>query len=243
MPRLPWIHPGDSDTPFPPLRYALDEPNGLLAAGGNLSPRRLLMAYRRGIFPWFGDDEPILWWSPDPRAVLFPEDLRISRSLRKTLRQGRFEHSMDQAFDAVILACAEPRRDTDETWITSDMMEAYARLHRLGWAHSVETWQGEQLVGGLYGVSVGRVFFGESMFSRVSDASKTALVYLVHTLAAWGYQMIDVQQDTDHMRTMGSRLIARERFVQYLERWGDPPIPAGEWPMRPQPDAVRRSRG
>src|SRR4051794_39794809 len=166
---IPWLGAQD---PFPPVERALVEPNGLLAAGGDLSPERLLDAYGRGIFPWFNDEDPVLWWSPDPRMVLFPRELHISRSLRRALRGGSFSVTLDRAFDAVVRGCAAPRDDHDGTWITTDMMRAYSRLAQLGHAHSVETWEGPELVGGLYGVAIGRVFYGEPMFSRRSNASK-----------------------------------------------------------------------
>ena len=168
MSSIPWL---DSDDPFPPVDHALIEPNGLLAAGADLSPERLLDAYARGIFPWFNEDDPVLWWSPDPRMVLFPRDLHVSKSLRRTIRSGRFSVTVDRAFDAVMEGCAAPRPQQDGTWITADMVNAYTRLAQLGFAHSVETWEGSELVGGLYGVALGRVFYGESMFSRRSDGS------------------------------------------------------------------------
>jgi len=190
------LDPRDPDAPFPPAEAALREPNGLLAVGGDLSPRRLLRAYRSGAFPWYGEGQPILWWSPDPRAVLLPERVRVSRSLRRTLRRGLFRVTVDRAFDAVIEACATvPRPGQDGTWITPEMAAAYRRLHRLGHAHSVEAWTRDgELAGGLYGVAIGRVFFGESMFSRRSDASKVALVTLCRALEAWGYGLVDARR-------------------------------------------------
>ena len=167
-----WLDPQSDPAQFPDPGYALEEPNGLLAVGGDLSPARLLNAYRQGIFPWYSNDQPILWWSPDPRAVLFPDKFRISRSLRKTLRKCPFRVTLDTAFAAVIDACSKPRGDNDGTWITDEMKQAYVQLHRIGFAHSVECWEGDELVGGLYGVSMGKVFFGESMFARTSDASE-----------------------------------------------------------------------
>ena len=219
------------DLGFPPLESALEDPNGLLAAGGDLSVPRLLEAYRHGIFPWYEEPQPILWWSPDPRSVLFPRELHVSRSLRRVLRSGRYRVSIDSCFERVIEACAGPRRTTTETWIGSDMQRAYARLHRSGFAHSVETWRGSTLVGGLYGVCVGRVFFGESMFSLEADASKVALVCLAGQLLEWQFALIDCQQHTEHMQRMGARTIAREDFRAILERNTGLPAPASPWEL------------
>lgn len=227
---IPFLSPTD---PFPPVEFALREPNGLLAAGGDLSPDRLITAYKEGIFPWFGEDDPILWWSPDPRMVLYVSDLHVSRSLGKVLRSGRFQVTFDRAFGEVVRTCAEARRDHEGTWITSDMEEAYLRLAELGYAHSVEAWRDGELAGGLYGVAVGRMFFGESMFTKVSDASKVALVRLARQLAAWGAPMIDCQMSTRHLASMGARDIPRVDFlrdVRYLVQ--QPPIPG---PWAPQP--------
>jgi leucyl/phenylalanyl-tRNA--protein transferase len=217
----------DAEDPFPPVDEALRTPNGLLAAGADLSPGRLLDAYRRGIFPWFGDEDPLLWWSPDPRMVLLVDELRVSRSLRKTLRAGRFRVTADRAFSAVVRGCAEPRADDDGTWITTEMRAAYARLAALGYAHSVETWQGDALVGGLYGVAIGRIFFGESMFARASDASKVALATLVRWLQRWDFRMIDCQMSTAHLASLGAREIPRREFLAEVERAVcEPSIPA-----------------
>ena len=207
---------------FPPLEHALEEPDGLLAAGGDLSPERLLDAYSRGIFPWLDKDQPILWWSPNPRAVLFPEQLHVSRSLRKTLRKGHYQVSLDRQFSRVIRACAEPRHYSEGTWITAEMIHAYERLHRLGHAHSVEAWLDGELVGGLYGVALGRIFFGESMFSRATDASKVAFVHLVGQLARWGYQLIDCQVESPHLTSLGATLIPRPHFQRLLQQWVPP---------------------
>ncbi len=226
---LPWIDTDDPLAPFPDARKALREPDGLLAFGGDLSPQRLLRAYRHGIFPWYGPGQPILWWSPDPRAVLFPERLHVSRSLRRTLRRGRFRVSFDRAFDAVTGACAEPRAGQDGTWITPEMRAAYGRLHRLGAAHSVEVWYGDELAGGLYGVAIGRVFFGESMFSRRSDASKVALVHLAHTLRVWGYGLIDAQIRSAHLERLGVEAVPRGRFLELLDRWCEQPGHPPPW--------------
>lgn len=210
---IPWLDSGD---PFPEVERALAEPNGLLAAGADLSLPRLLEAYRNGIFPWFSHDQPILWWSPDPRMVLFPAELRVSRSLARTLRNARFEVRADTAFDAVIEGCRQPRRGESGTWITEEMAEAYCTLHRAGIAHSVEAWLDDKLVGGLYGVALGRAFFGESMFARVSDASKVALVALGRQLQHWGFGMIDCQMNTAHLASMGAREIPRADFTRRL---------------------------
>lgn len=210
---IPWLVSGD---PFPEVERALAEPNGLLAAGAELSLPRLLEAYRNGIFPWFTDDQPILWWSPDPRMVLFPADLKVSRSLARTLRNMRFEVRADTAFDQVIDGCRQPRRAESGTWITDEMAGAYGALHRAGFAHSVETWLDGELVGGLYGVALGRAFFGESMFARVSDASKVALVALARQLEHWGFGVIDCQMNTAHLASFGAREIPRAEFTRRL---------------------------
>jgi leucyl/phenylalanyl-tRNA--protein transferase len=217
----------DAEDPFPPVDDAMREPNGLLAAGGDLSPARLLDAYRRGIFPWFGDEDPLLWWSPDPRMVLYVDELRVSRSLRKTIRGGRFNVTADRAFSAVMSGCAEPREDQDGTWITTEMRAAYARLAAMGYAHSVEAWSGGDLVGGLYGVAIGRVYFGESMFTRVTDASKVAFVTLVRQLQQWGFRLIDCQMPTAHLASFGAREIPRREFLAEVDRAVlEPPIPS-----------------
>jgi leucyl/phenylalanyl-tRNA--protein transferase len=215
--------------PFPDPALAETEPNGLLAVGGDLSPQRLRNAYRLGIFPWYSAGQPILWWSPDPRLVLFPDGLRISRSLRRTLRRGTFSISLDRAFGAVIRACAAPRPDADGTWILPEIARAYERLHALGLAHSAEAWQDDELVGGLYGVAIGRTFFGESMFSRASDASKVALVHLVRSLAAWGYALIDCQVYTPHLASLGAVEIPRAEFQRRLAEAVDAPVAAQAW--------------
>jgi len=210
------------------------EPDGLLALGGDLSAQRLLAAYRQGIFPWYSNGQPILWWSPDPRLVLVLERLRISRSLRKTLRQAPFRVSIDEAFAAVIAACSAPREDGGGTWLTAEMIDAYGDLHRLGHAHSVECWRNDVLVGGLYGVSVGRVFFGESMFSALSNASKVALVYLVRHLQAWDFRLLDCQLDSAHLRRLGAETMPREQFIAGLRRECAQPHRLGPW--RAEPD-------
>jgi leucyl/phenylalanyl-tRNA--protein transferase len=211
---IPWLR---GNAPFPPVTKALDSPNGLLCAGGDLSSQRLVDAYRHGIFPWFSEGDPILWWSPDPRMVLFPEELKVSRSLRKALARGVFETRMDTAFRAVMEECARPREGQGGTWIVPEMVDAYTRLHHLGLAHSVESWRDGELVGGLYGVALGRVFFGESMFARATDASKVALVKLVERLRAREFRVIDCQQATGHLASLGAREIPRSAFVRLLK--------------------------
>jgi leucyl/phenylalanyl-tRNA--protein transferase len=201
---------------FPPLEKALREPNGLLAAGGDLSADRLVQAYRHGCFPWFQDGQPILWWSPDPRTVLLPEQLHVSRSLAKVMRQQAYRVTFDQDFAAVIRACAAPRSYANETWITRDMQEAYLELHRRGHAHSVEVWAGDELVGGLYGLAMGTLFFGESMFSRADNASKVGFATLVEHLKEWGFVLIDCQMPTQHLQSFGAASIPRSEFAQYL---------------------------
>ncbi len=227
--RLPWLDPHNDSQPFPHPDRALSEPDGLLAAGGSLTPRRLLRAYRMGIFPWYSADQPILWWSPDPRLVLFPESARVSRSLRKTLRKGLLTFTADTVFERVVAACAAPRRGAPGTWITPEMHHAYCRLHRLGHAHSIETWQEGELVGGLYGVAVGRVFYGESMFSWTRDASKVALVALATQLWRWDFALIDCQVTTDHLLSMGAADIPRTAFLQLLERYCPQPGQPSPW--------------
>ncbi len=207
------------EAPFPPIQLALDEPNGLLAAGGDLSPERLLSAYRQGIFPWYSEGEPILWWSPAPRAVLFPNELQIPRSLKKRVRQHPFQITLNRDFPAVIRSCAAPRRNSTQepgTWITEEMAEAYIRLHQMGFAHSIECWEGGELAGGLYGVSIGHLFCGESMFSRSSDASKIALLALVEKALEVGIGLIDIQMMTPHLQRMGAREISRTEYQRLL---------------------------
>jgi leucyl/phenylalanyl-tRNA--protein transferase len=211
---VPWLH---GDAPFPPVSKALRSPNGLLCAGGELTPQRLIEAYRQGIFPWFSEGDPVLWWSPDPRMVLFPEELKVSRSLRKTLQRGIYETRFDSAFREVMEACAEPREGQNGTWIMPEMIAAYTRLHHIGLAHSVESWREGELVGGLYGIALGKVFFGESMFSRATDASKVALVRLVEALRERGFRVIDCQQATAHLASLGAREIPRTEFSKLLQ--------------------------
>jgi leucyl/phenylalanyl-tRNA--protein transferase len=227
---IPWLGARD---PFPPVEYALRDPNGLLAAGADLSPLRLLDAYRQGIFPWYSDGDPVLWWSPDPRMVLFLDELRVTRSLRRVIRAQRFTITMDTAFHQVMLGCAAPRADQEGTWITPDILEAYAALSELGYAHSVEAWAGDELAGGLYGVAIGRMFFGESMFARQTDASKVAFAHLVLQLRHWGFEMIDCQMSTAHLASLGAREEPRARFNERLSRLVRlEPIP-GPWQVDP----------
>ncbi|GMR03566.1 MAG: leucyl/phenylalanyl-tRNA--protein transferase [Gammaproteobacteria bacterium] len=212
------LNPHSADFRFPPADLA--SPEGLLAIGGDLRAERLLEAYRHGIFPWYNEDQPILWWSPDPRAVLFPKKLKVSRSLKKTLRANTFKVSFDTCFREVTQACALPRRKhgAGGTWITREMLEAYCRLHEQGYAHSVESWVEDRLVGGLYGVALGGVFFGESMFSRASNASKVAFVHLVRQLEAWGYTLIDCQVPSAHLESLGAEEIRRRDFLTLLDK-------------------------
>lgn len=222
---IPWLQASD---PFPPVEAARRVPNGLLAAGADLTPQRLLDAYTRGIFPWFNPGEPILWWSPDPRMVLFPQEFRPSRSLRKRLRRRDYEVRVDTAFRQVMLGCAAPRRGQHGSWITPQMVEAYTHLNTLGYAHSVETWMQGELVGGLYGVAIGRVFFGESMFARVTDASKIAFAHLVAQLMHWDFGLIDCQMSTRHLASLGAREIPRSEFIALLARFTA--LPGPQWP-------------
>lgn len=216
MSQISWLSPHNLD--FPAAEHALADPNGLLAVGGDLSPARLERAYRLGIFPWYQQGQPLLWWSPDPRTILRPEKLHISRSMRKFLRQTHFTVTMDQDFAGVMAACSEPRDYTDSTWITPEMQAAYCELHARGIAHSVEVWDGNQLVGGLYGVALGKVFFGESMFSRQSNASKTGFIRLVKQLGEWGVELIDCQMPTEHLFSLGAESIPRHDFRLLLAR-------------------------
>jgi leucyl/phenylalanyl-tRNA--protein transferase len=227
--KLTILNPNNPEQDFPPVSKALSEPNGLLAVGGCLSETRLLNAYRQGIFPWYNPDEPILWWSPDPRLVLFPDKLQVSKSLRKTLRKNTFQVTFDTAFNEVIVACAQPRENSGGTWITADIRRAYNRLHQLGYAHSVEAWQDGDLVGGLYGVALGQVFFGESMFHTCTDASKVAFVTIVEQLKTWGYQVIDCQVHTQHLTSLGAEEISRNLFVQLLDQYCRQPADGLAW--------------
>ena len=216
---------------FPRSDYA--DPSGLLAVGGDLSSERLLEAYRLGIFPWYSDDQPILWWSPDPRFVLHLEDFHVSRSLRKTLRKAIFQVTADRAFDEVIAACATVSREGQNgTWITPEMQQAYCDLHGLGYAHSVETWFEGKLVGGIYGVSLGKAFFGESMFHRKTDASKVALTALVEKLKSWDFHFLDAQMTTEHMMSLGAREVSRRVFLKQLRSALQHPTKRGKWRIK-----------
>ena len=221
---VPVLGPRD---PFPPLERALRRPNGLLAVGRTLSVATLLEAYAQGIFPWFSEGDPILWWSPDPRIVLVPSELHVARSLARRMKKGDHHVTADTAFADVIQACAAPRATEDGTWINRRMITAYGRLHEAGFAHSIETWMDGQLAGGLYGVAIGRAFFGESMFARRTDASKIALVHLARQLEAWGFGVIDCQMKTEHLATFGAREIPRREFAAWIRGLvQEPPIPA-----------------
>lgn len=217
--QLTQLDPTQPSQMFPELRKALKDPNGLLAFGGCLSATRLVNAYRHGIFPWYNAGEPILWWSPDPRLVVYPERINTSRSLNKTLRKQLFEIRYDSAFLDVMEACAEPRTDGAGTWISADMLSAYQALHQQGVAHSVEAWQNGELVGGLYGVTIGKVFFGESMFHRRTDASKVVFVNLAQQLSAWGYELIDCQVTSEHLLSLGAEEISRSAFRSLLDKF------------------------
>ena len=230
---IPWLENG---APFPPLKQALREPNGLLAAGGDLSPERLLAAYQHGIFPWFSDDQPILWWSPDPRMVLFPQEFRLAKSLQKRLKRNEFLVSTDTAFSKVMQACAQTKREGQPgTWISQEIIDGYTRLHELGVAHSVEAWEltpedesAPKLVGGLYGVAIGRMFYGESMFSHRTDASKAAFAHLLRYLQTANFGLLDCQMKTAHLASLGAREIGRTEFIEQLNQLTAAPSPA--WP-------------
>lgn len=228
MIRIPMLATGSIDD-FPPIELALKEPDGLLCAGGDLSTDRLLRAYRRGIFPWFNAGEPILWWSPDPRCVFDLAELKPSRSLRRFTRQCGWSISADQDFERVIAACAAPRDGNPGTWISADMRAAYSALHQLGHAHSVEVWDGPRLVGGIYGIALGRVFFGESMFSACSNGSKIALFALARQLSDWGFVLIDGQVRNPHLLSLGAIEIPRRQFAHLLERHCAGTPTAGSW--------------
>jgi len=224
---IPWLGP---DAPFPPLAAALDEPNGLLAASADLSPKRLLDAYRRGIFPWYSGDQPVLWWSPDPRMVLFVDEFRVARSLRKRVKQQAVEVRADTSFRDVVEACANVLRPGQSgTWITPAIVDAYTALHEGGHAHSVEAWRDGEMVGGLYGVAIGRMFYGESMFALEPDASKVALVHLVRILRMLRFPMIDCQQETVHLASFGARPIPRRQFADCVAALVNSIEPGGSW--------------
>ncbi len=223
-----WLRPDD---PFPPVTAALTEPNGLLAAGGELTDARLIDAYRCGIFPWYSPGQPVLWWSPDPRTVLIPHELKVSRSLNKALRNRAYEVRADSSFRAVMQACAEPRAEQNDTWISAEMITAYCALHEQGLAHSIETWIDGELAGGLYGVALGRMFYGESMFTRASDASKIALVHLARQLERWQFGMIDCQVHTGHLAFLGARAVPRADFTRKLQELVNYEGVSGRWEL------------
>ncbi|MFA5984186.1 MAG: leucyl/phenylalanyl-tRNA--protein transferase [Methylococcaceae bacterium] len=227
--QLTLLDPYNPQQSFPPLSYALEEPNGLIAIGGCLSPARLLNAYRHGIFPWYNPGEPILWWSPNPRLVMYPDKIRISHSLAKTLRKQLFNITFDQAFSEVISACAQTRISTGGTWISPEIHHAYTKLHELGIAHSVEAWNNGKLVGGLYGIALGQIFFGESMFHSQTNASKVAYATLVERLRLWGYQLIDCQVHTQHLASLGAEEIERDHFIRLLDNYYNQSVQATAW--------------
>ncbi len=217
---------------FPPTKLALTDPDGLLAIGGDLTSEWLIAAYRKGIFPWFNENEPILWWTPNPRSVLFIKDLIVRKSLKKTLRKKKFTVTLDTAFTDVMKNCAKiSRPDQDGTWISEEMLNAYQNLHNDGYAHSVEVWQKNELVGGLYGIAIGKMFFGESMFAKTSDASKVALVALCEQLKEWGFEVIDTQVETSHLKSLGARLVNRAKFEYLLEKNTLKPFPPKKWQL------------
>ncbi len=229
-PQIAWINADDPPDTFPDVERAFDVPDGLLAAGGDLSEERLLYAYSHGIFPWYSEGQPILWWSPDPRCVIYPERLHVTRRLARALRHSGFELSFDTAFESVIDRCAQDRPGQDGTWITPEMRDAYCRLHRNGWAHSVEVWQGERLAGGLYGLAIDRMFFGESMFSDESNGSKAALVALCSLMIDWNFRLLDCQLESPHLRSLGADVIPRSQFCNELRRFCASLDKQAEWP-------------
>lgn len=232
---LTWLDPSDVNSPFPSPEEALDYPEGLVAAGGDLSHVRLLRAYQEGIFPWYEHQQPILWWSPDPRGLLYPRDFKAHRRFKRELSKFPWRISYDEAFQRVITACAEPRSYTQSTWITKDMQQAYCNLHQLQYAHSVEVWdETNQLIGGVYGIALGTIFFGESMFSRISNASKVALLYLSAYLDTWGYRVIDTQLPSAHLSSLGGIEIPRSEYLALLQQYqNEQPDPAA-WQARQQ---------
>ncbi len=215
---IPFVAPDDNLTPFPSVSTALSEPNGLLMAGGNLRPRRLRAAYRAGIFPWYEAGEPVLWWSPDPRCIIWPAELRVTRSLGKTIRSGQFEVTENLAYREVMKQCGAPRKGSTGTWVTDEMLEAYCTLNEMGIARSLEVWKGHRLVGGLYGIEMGKVFVGESMFSLERDASKVALAHLAQ---CGKYELIDCQLQTEHLDSMGATTVSRESYIELLNQYGN----------------------
>jgi len=233
-PNITWISSDDPPEAFPEIDSAFDVPDGLLAAGGDLSADRLLYAYRHGIFPWYDDGQPILWWSPDPRCVIRPHEFHVSRRLRRALSRGTFELSFNHAFRDVIAACAEDRSGQQGTWITDDMTAAYVSLHEQGWAHSIEVWLDDRLVGGLYGLAIGEAFFGESMFSRNTNASKTAMLALCQQMVACDFEILDCQVESPHLVSLGATLIPRKQFAAVLRRACEPASKFSDWPAKRQ---------
>ncbi len=231
MTQLVTLNPGDSNQPFPDVSSALTNPDGLLAVGGCLSSRRIHNAYYNGIFPWYSDGEPILWWSPDPRLVLYPNQFKLSRSLRKTINRGEFQITYNQAFAEVIAACAKPRENSKGIWLTQEMQQAYCKLHTLGVAHSVEAWHQGHLAGGLYGIGIGQVFYGESMFSLRSNASKVAFATLIECFKNWCYTIIDCQVYSNHLVSLGAENIPRQQFIQLLKEYRDQPVSKQAWQL------------
>ncbi|MAZ87901.1 MAG: leucyl/phenylalanyl-tRNA--protein transferase [Cellvibrionaceae bacterium] len=243
MSQLAWLEPDSLD--FPPTDTALEDPNGLLAAGTTLSCEQLIAAYQQGIFPWFEDGQPVLWWSPSPRLVLLPEELHISKSMKKLLKKSEFEVTTDLAFDEVIHHCAAPRPDQQGTWITEEISEAYQEMHARGLAHSVEVWQNDELVGGLYGIAMGQIFFGESMFALTANASKYGFIYLIRALKQLNYKLIDCQVHTNHLASLGAKEIPRHDFENYLLNFIKEGSLTAEWPKdlsREQPINLSNSK-
>ena len=236
MLKLQWL--SETSLDFPPISRALRDPDGLLAVGGDLRPERLQLAYEQGIFPWYSDDQPILWWSPSVRMVLLPEELQISRSMRKVLRKNQFRISFDTAFRRVIGQCAAVRETGPGTWITAQMQEAYCKLYAQHIAHSVEVWKNDELVGGLYGIAMGQLFFGESMFSLSDNASKAALIVLTRQLQQWGYRLIDCQVPSEHLRSLGAREMPRKEFLRLLAEYRQASGQSGPWTLKINPDEL-----
>ncbi len=234
-PRIAWISQDDPPEAFPDIAAALTVPDGLLAAGGNLAPDRLLYAYRRGVFPWFDSGQPILWWSPDPRCVMLPDSFHLPRRLRRSMQNSALEISFNKTFSAVVEACAANRVGQKGTWITDEMIEAYSTLHGQGWAHSVEIWRDDELVGGLYGLAIGKAFFGESMFSQESNASKIAMWILCGLLVRHRFEILDCQVGSPHLTSLGAILMPRSEFAALLERACDPATKFAEWPQNRMP--------